>query len=216
MIIRPPQQGHGSGEAIIGGLGILSVGRGCWHIEKLAAVGKLVAAMAVGREAVIANAMEAIGQDVHQEAADELAGGKPHDLDLVPAVLAVVLPAEADVIVAELDQAAVGDGDPMRVAGEISEDLRGTGKGRLGVDDPFDPPQRREVRLEAGRAVRGSSSPKNCSLPAPCSASRPCRNKRRNRRDSTRTGRKKLGRHATQRVPSGAMPPPGTMQCTCG
>ena len=34
-------------------------------------------------------------------------------------------------------------------------------------------------------------------------------------RDRTRTGRKKLGRQATQR-PSGARPPPGTTQWACG
>jgi hypothetical protein len=32
----------------------------------------------------------------------------------------------------------------------------------------------------------------------------------------TRTGRKKVGRQATQRWPSSEMPPPGTIMCTCG
>ena len=31
-----------------------------------------------------------------------------------------------------------------------------------------------------------------------------------------RTGRKKPGRQDTQRWPSGEMPPPGTIMCTCG
>ena len=35
-------------------------------------------------------------------------------------------------------------------------------------------------------------------------------------RKHTRTGRKKAGRHATQRSPSSEMPPPGTIMCTCG
>ena len=50
--------------------------------------------------------------------------------------------------------------------------------------------------------------------PASNAAVRPSRNKRRNRRESTRTGRKKPGRHCTHRALSGEMPPPGTMQWT--
>ena len=42
------------------------------------------------------------------------------------------------------------------------------------------------------------------------------RNSRRNSRESTRTGRKKPGRPDTQRCPSSAMPPPGTIICRCG
>ena len=49
--------------------------------------------MAVGEEAVVADAMEAVGQGVQQEAADELVGVERHDLGL--AVMAIVLPAEA-------------------------------------------------------------------------------------------------------------------------
>jgi hypothetical protein len=36
------------------------------------------------------------------------------------------------------------------------------------------------------------------------------RNKRRNRRESTRAGSKKPERQETQRSPSGEIPPPGT------
>jgi hypothetical protein len=39
---------------------------------------------------------------------------------------------------------------------------------------------------------------------------------RRNKRESTRTERKKPGRQDTQRWPSGEMPPPGTIMWTCG
>ena len=38
--------------------------------------------MAVGEQAVVADAMEAVGQDVQQEAAHELAGGEAHHLAL--------------------------------------------------------------------------------------------------------------------------------------
>ena len=75
MIIRPPHRGTEAARDHRRAR-YLSIGRGCWYIEQPAAVGKLIAAMAVGREPVIADAMEAGGQDVHQKAADELAGGK--------------------------------------------------------------------------------------------------------------------------------------------
>ena len=79
--------------------------------------------MAVGQKAIIADAMKPIGERVHQEAANELARGKAHNLELAAAVVAVILPAEADMIGAELDEAAVADGDAVRVASEVGEDL---------------------------------------------------------------------------------------------
>src|SRR5712692_6557166 len=58
--------------------------------------------------------------------------------------------------------------------------------------------------------------PKNCKAPAPCAAASFSRTSLRNRRESTRTGRKKPGRQAIQRSPSREMPPPGTIMWTCG
>ena len=92
--------------------------------------------MAIGEESKVTNAMEAVGQDVEQEAPDELVGLQIHGL--YGAVLAIVLPGEGDMfVVAGLD-AAVGDGDAMGVAAEIGENSRGSAKGLLGVDDPCD------------------------------------------------------------------------------
>jgi len=59
-------------------------------IEKGAAKGELGGAMAVGHEAKMADTMEAVGQRMKQEAADELAWLELHDF--CRAVLAVVLP----------------------------------------------------------------------------------------------------------------------------
>ncbi len=56
--------------------------------------------MAVGEEAVVADAMEAVRQGVQQEAADELVGGEGHDLRL--AVVAIILPAEGDRVLGQL------------------------------------------------------------------------------------------------------------------
>ena len=66
--------------------------------------------------------------------------------------LSVVLPAEGDAIVLEADEAMVGDGDAVGVAGKIVENVFGSTEGRLGVDDPILP---KELPQEALEMVRG-------------------------------------------------------------
>jgi len=118
-------------------------------IEKGEAKSELGGTVAVGHEAEVADAMEAIGQRVKQEAADKLVGFELHDL--CRAVLAVVLPGEGDMILVEGDEPAVGDCDAMGIAAEIGENLCGTAKGSLGVDDPADAPPGDEVYGEGSR-----------------------------------------------------------------
>ena len=48
----------------------------------------------------------------------------------------VVLPLEGDPLVVEGDEAAVGDGNAMRVAREIAQDFLRPPERRLGVDHP--------------------------------------------------------------------------------
>src|SRR5437762_1853906 len=84
--------------------------------------------------------------DVEQEAADELVGVEGHDLSLV--VVAIVLPQEADAAVGESDEAAVGDGDAMGIAGEVIEYLFGSAERPLGIDDPGNGPQRPQAAGE--------------------------------------------------------------------
>jgi len=104
--------------------------------EQAPAEVELGGAMAIGEEAVVADAMEAVGEGMQQEAADELVDLQGHDLGLV--VMAIIFPAEGDLIVVDIDEAAVGDGDAMGVAPEIGQDLLWTAERRLGIDDPFD------------------------------------------------------------------------------
>ena len=85
---------------------------------------------------------------------------------------------------------------------------------RLRVSESRETPK--TAFLGKAKPTRPGESLKKCSSLAACSACKPSRNKRRNRRDSTRTGRKNLGRHRAHRSPSVEMPPPGTMQCTWG
>src|SRR5438067_12928979 len=111
-------------------------------------MGQLGGAPAVGEIAVVADAMEAVRQNVEQEAADELVGAKGHHLLLV--VVAIILPAEADPALGKTDQAAVGDGDAMGIAAEIIEHLLGSAERALGVDDPANGAQRPQPGSEHG------------------------------------------------------------------
>ena len=109
--------------------------------------------MGVGEEAVVANAMETVRQHVEQEASHELANVQAHDLALVTTALPIVLPAETDMGLVKIEQAAVSNRDAMRVAREISQDLLGTGEGFFGIDDPFGRLQWCEVGSELVRVL---------------------------------------------------------------
>ncbi len=128
---------------------------------------------------------------------------------------AVVLPAEGHVALIHDHETAVGDHHTVRVARQVHQYHVRPGERALGVDQPFLPARRRQLIPEGLGSCRPACSPKNCSRPARWSSCSPSRKRRRNRRESTRTGRKKPGRQPTQR-PSASRPPPGTMPCTCG
>jgi hypothetical protein len=64
------------------------------------------------------------------------------------AILTVVLPAKTDVLVREFEQAAVADGDSVRVPREISQDLLRTCERTLGENHPILRAQGSEVGLE--------------------------------------------------------------------
>src|SRR6266511_3578509 len=101
--------------------------------------------MGVGEEPVVANAMETVRQHVEQEAS--------HELALVTTALPIVLPAETDMGLVKIEQAAVSNRDAMRVAREISQDLLGTGEGFFGIDDPFGRLQWCEIGSELVRVL---------------------------------------------------------------
>ena len=65
--------------------------------EQASAERELVGTVAVRQEAVMANAMEAIRQDVEEEAAHKLGDLDAHDFALVTAALPGLFPSEADV-----------------------------------------------------------------------------------------------------------------------
>ena len=60
-----------------------------------------------GQEAVVADAVEAIGQNVDQEAADELRRSQAHDLLPVTTFDAIVFPTESHEVLVGADKALV-------------------------------------------------------------------------------------------------------------
>ena len=73
--------------------------------EQFLCQGQALFAEAVGEQAVVADAHEALWQYVEEEAAQELGRLELHDAP--PATVGIILPAEADVLSVEADQAVV-------------------------------------------------------------------------------------------------------------
>jgi hypothetical protein len=94
-------------------------------------------AVAVGRQPVVADAMEARRQHVKQEPTHEFVGVERHGLVARRALVTVVLPAEGDAALVQRDQSAVGDGHPKRVARQVGQHRVVPGERQLGIDDPL-------------------------------------------------------------------------------
>jgi len=82
----------------------------------------------------VADADEASGKQVQQEAAQELIERQGHQL--VFAVVSGIAPAKRDLVIDQGDESLVGDGDAMGVVAQITERILGASKGRFGVDVP--------------------------------------------------------------------------------
>ena len=105
------------------------VGRRC-DPEQLAGTLQVGLAGGTGEQAVMADTVEALGQDMEQEAADELVRAERHDLLPGDAFAAIVFVAEGDAGLVEADEPAVGDGHAVSVARQIGEHRLGAGERR--------------------------------------------------------------------------------------
>src|SRR5947207_13150136 len=86
---------------------------------------------------------------MHQESADELVGVERHHLVVsLGAFEAIVLPLEGDALVVERDQAAVGDGNTVGIAGEVAQNVFGAPEGPFAVNHPLAVAQRRQIGRE--------------------------------------------------------------------
>ena len=102
--------------------------------------------------------MEDKRQQVQQEATHEFHGAERHGLVFGSALGAIVLPLEGDAARIQGDESAVGDRDPVGVAGQVLEDHGGATKGSFGINDPLGAPglgdQTREPRPPGQRLER--------------------------------------------------------------
>jgi len=96
--------------------------------------GQEFGATAIGQESEETNADKAAGQDMQEEASQELLRRERHLL--FPIAVGVILPAEGNLVVLESQETLVGDGHAMGVASEIAQHMMGTTEGWLGIDDP--------------------------------------------------------------------------------
>lgn len=146
----PPPGGREIGKVWVG-LSVLGVmHRGWGHVaESGPAAREPASARSVGEETVVADADEALGEDVEEEAAHEL-GQREGERSDAPA--AVVHVAEADRLVIDVQESRVGDGNAVGVAGEVLEDVVGVLEWRFGIDDPLGLSGTLEVGVEGCRA----------------------------------------------------------------
>jgi hypothetical protein len=107
----------------------------CGGAEMKSAEGERLTAVAVGEQSEVADLDEARRQDMEQETADELDRIELHDAAAV--VVPGIAPSEAHLSVFEAEESSVGDGNPVRIAGQVLQHMFGSSERRLGVDHPF-------------------------------------------------------------------------------
>jgi hypothetical protein len=103
-------------------------GRRGWLRQECPALRERRGAPAIGEQAEVADADEAVGADVEEEATEKLVDREFHHLPAVP--VGVVAPAEADATIAEGERPVVGERDAVGVAAEIGEHVLGPREGR--------------------------------------------------------------------------------------
>src|SRR5450631_2472091 len=139
--------------AIIDVIAVCSFDVTSWRIEQAAAQRQFVGAMTIGKQPVVTDTIEPIRQNMKQEAANELASGERHGLALCLSLLAVVLPAKADMLIGEFDEPAIADGNTVGIAREIGQHLLWPSARALGKYHPVALTKRRETGHER-RAIR--------------------------------------------------------------
>src|ERR1700757_370603 len=134
---------------LAGFLGRILLSRRWGEVQELAHGVNRFGAIAAGEQAIVAYAVEALGQDVDEEAADELVNVERHRGVAARSLDPVVLDLEGDPPPVERDQAAVGDGDTVGVARQIGEHGLGASERALGIDEPALLSERGKKRCES-------------------------------------------------------------------
>jgi len=140
----------------VGRRGVIGVVVGSWSgfdSEQCSGFGEVLSALAVGKEAVVPDAVKPWRQNVDEEAADELGGFEGHRLVAVLLLGPVVLPLKNDAVLIEADETRVGNRDTVGVAGEILQDGGGSCEGGSGIDVPVKVSKGRDELLEGARVM---------------------------------------------------------------
>ena len=87
--------------------------------EQFADFGDVAGTVAIGKQACVADTVEAPGQNMDEETANELMDGKRHEFLPISSLSAVILPFEGDGIAIGGNQPAVGYRHPVGIAGEV-------------------------------------------------------------------------------------------------
>ena len=103
----------------------------------------------------------------------------------------IIFPAKRDLAIGEVDDPVVGDGDAMRIAGQIVQNMLWPSERPLGIDDPVLAKQRAKEGSERPVLEPEVSSAWEESSPLRKARLRPATNLPRNTRLRTLTGRKK-------------------------
>jgi hypothetical protein len=82
----------------------------------------------------MAQALEAVGQDMQEKAPDKLMGLQAHGLHLI--ALAPIAIREADAAVTDIPEAMIGNRDAVGIAAQIIEDLGWPRARLLGIHHP--------------------------------------------------------------------------------
>ena len=97
---------------------------------------QVIAPHGIGEQTVMTDPMEALRQDVYQEATDKLIGAQGHGFVAHTVFGSVVLPLEGHATFIMGDKSMVGDGDAVGITRQISQHGLGSGKRSLRIEVP--------------------------------------------------------------------------------
>ena len=189
---------------------------GLLDAEQGADLGDVGLAGRAGQQAVMPDAVEAIGQDMDQEPANELGRGQPHDLLPVARLDPVILPAEGDGMGIGADQARVRDGDPVGIAAQIGQHRLWPAEGRFGIDHPFGFAERGEPGGERLGVCQLGQIAEEGQLTGPVQIPQPLQKQAPEQPRQHPHMQEEPGAAGNPPVPSGDRPPPGTIMWMWG
>lgn len=89
----------------------------------------------IREEPIVANPLEATGQNMEEKPSEEFDGVEGHRA--LPIAALVILPSERHLAIGTGEEPPIGDRPSMCIAGQVLEHRLGPGQWRLGIDDPL-------------------------------------------------------------------------------